>query len=497
MLRSCFDSGRWPIILLVALSACAGTQPAPEPRFEATTVEGRLQEQLPKVESLFRERSEKSGPPGLAVGVVYDGRLVWSRGFGVRDLSSGDPVTADTVFRIGSVTKLFTGLALLQLRDAGKLRLDDPVVTYLPEIQGVVYPTTEHPPILIRHMVTHSTGLPRVGGMDYTLAKPLTAEELFSSLRGLPLDFTPGSENRYSNLAMGLAGWVVTRASGKPYRDYVRERILEPLGMTETFFDESEVPLALLATGYDRVGTTFKAIDHQWHLGAVESAGGIYSSVRDLARFAALELSAWPPRDAPESTVLSRSSLRESQLAAGPQKPGMDGWGVNWGLHGDQPLGYRVWHTGGVAGYGAQIALVPDRNLGLITLQAASDGDLGKAPSEALALLEAAIPARAPVLGPPARPVLQTLLDAVNAPSKNLADLFAPSFLAAVPPERIKKHMSEFHQKMGDCHIDHILEGGSSGGTASLACAHGAARFQLSVLLAPPHLISGFYFFYD
>jgi CubicO group peptidase (beta-lactamase class C family) len=483
------------LLWVLALAGCAGVPTAPEAHLEATTVQGRFDELLPKVEHQLQERFAKAGLPSMAVGVVYQGRLYWSRGFGVRDQVSRDPVTADTVFAIGSVTKLFTGLALLQLRDEGRLRLDDPVSTYLPELGSVVYPTAEHPPILVRHLITHSSGLPRVGGIDYTRATPLTTEELFASLQRLPLDFTPGTENRYSNLAMGLAGFVVARASGLPYREFVRRRIFGQLGMTESFWDESSIPPAQLATGYEKKGSDWKKINHPWHLGAVEACGGLYSSVNDLARFAALELSAWPPRDAPESAVLSRASLRESQLDDGPQRPGEPSWGVNWLLRASAPMGYRIWHNGGVAGYSSEILLLPDRGLAVIALAGASDAELDPVVYDAALALEAAVPAPTPMLLLPASQRMQDLIDTFNDSSREYAPLFTAKFLADVPPQPMTQSLRDLHKRLGNCRLDRIEEGGVTSGVAWLACEHGKLRFQIWIDPKPPNLITGFYYF--
>jgi CubicO group peptidase (beta-lactamase class C family) len=480
------------IPLVAVLVGCATTPPAPQPEETTTGVDGGLEPLLPKVERQIRERFEKSGVPSLAVGVVYDGGLIWSRGFGVRDLATRDPVTSDTVFRIGSITKVLTGLALLQLRDDGRLRLDDPVSSYLPEIQGVIYPTAEHPPILIRHLVTHGSGVPRLGGVDYTEAEPVTVDSVLAALHGLPLEFTPGSENRYSNLAMGLAGLVVARAAGRPYRQQVRQRILEPLGMNETFWDESEISPGRLGTGYEREGTGWKKVEHQWHLGVLESMGGLYTSIADLARFAAFELDAWPPRDAPESPVLSRSSLRESQLVAGPQRPKDFAWGVNWGLMGNGPLGYRLWHGGGVAGYGSEILLFPDSGLGLIALWGGSDARLDGLLDEVAPTLVPAIPPREPNLAPPVATVFKALLDAVNDQSLALEHLFAKGWLDRLAPRTLPAMMRDFRQREGLCRVDRILEGGVYVGRVSLVCERGKAFFRLSVDTRPPYLINNF-----
>src|SRR5262249_15274842 len=158
--------------------------------------------------------------------------------------------------------------------------------------------------------VTHSSGLPRIAGdhqVDYTRQDHAPSEaELLQAIWGIPLEYAPGSKQEYSNLAMALAGVVVERASGMPWREWVLTRSLTTLGMKDTMFDRSEVPAARLATGYTRVGDEWKPIQYHWRLGAMEAAGILYSNVEDLARFVQFQLSAWPPRDGSDEGPLKR-----------------------------------------------------------------------------------------------------------------------------------------------------------------------------------------------
>ena len=335
--------------------ASSAAEPKPGDRVQGSQLAGALAE----LETELSDPSASPKLPSLAVGVVTDEGLVWFRGFGARDLAAGDPITQDTIFRIGSITKVFTGFALLELRDAGKLSLDEPAVDFLPELGNVIYPTRDSPLITIRHLVTHSSGLPRLGSFDYTRPdRDLPASEVWDTLRKLKLAYAPGTQQVYSNLAMGLAGHIVARASGLSWREFVRRHILVPLGMTATAFDRSEVPAERLATGYVHDGAGWKPVAHHWRLGAVESAGGIYSSVADMARFLRYELSAWPPHDGPAGGPLRRASLRESQQRVYGQ------FGINWVI--DKDL---VWHNGGTEAYRSMVIMEPRRGLAVIVLK--------------------------------------------------------------------------------------------------------------------------------
>ena len=178
--------------------------------------------------------------PGMSIGIVHDQGLVWSGGFGWADIARRESATADTLYRIGSITKLFTATALLILRDAGKLRLDDPLATHLPWFQmkaAAADPGT----ITIRHLLTHTSGLPREGAFPYfTDSRFPSIDEIRARL---PLQERPlPTETRwkYSNLGATLAGEVVAAVAGEPYVDFVRRRILEPLGMTATLVASPE-----------------------------------------------------------------------------------------------------------------------------------------------------------------------------------------------------------------------------------------------------------------
>ena len=333
----------------------------------------RIEAALPEVGRVFHDDAAKNGLPNAALGVVLGDKLVFSRGFGARTDAGGE-VSADTIFRIGSITKVFTGMALLALRDEGRIGLDDPVTRYVPELADAVYPTLDSPVITLRNLVTHTSGLPRVGALHYADPPGVAELELDEAARQAVLEFAPGTDARYSNLAMALGGLVVGRASGEPARDFITRRILAPLGMRQTFWDQDAVPEGTLAEGHAKglLGRYAPAGPH-WRLGAAEGMGGLYSSVADLARFVSYEMTAWPARSDRDPGPIRRSSLRESQLTAGLARPGKQAFGVNWVVLNDSSLGYVITHDGGTEGYSACVVLGPTRGIGVILLSSATD----------------------------------------------------------------------------------------------------------------------------
>jgi CubicO group peptidase (beta-lactamase class C family) len=200
---------------------------------------------------------------------------------------------------------------VLILRDEGKLSLDDPATGTLPELAALRYPTRDSRPITIRDLLTHSSGLPQFGRFSHSRpGHEVTESELFSDLAHLEMPYAPGTRYFYSNFGAALLGPLVARVSGMPYRDFVTQRILAPLGMRSSVWADTDVPKGRLATGYVP-GTAGLSRQAPWRLGAMEAAGGLFMSLRDLARWAAFQLAAYPPRNDPDPGPLRRSSVRE------------------------------------------------------------------------------------------------------------------------------------------------------------------------------------------
>jgi CubicO group peptidase (beta-lactamase class C family) len=379
--RPCFLAAS----LLVA--ACGGAtrspilfaDPAPVPRFPADR-KAKILAKLPEIETTFAQIYAATGAPGMAGGLVIDGELVWVKGFGVRDLESRSPVDADTVFRIASMSKSFTAVAILQLRDAGKLRLDDEVASWIPEVAGLRYPTRDSRPITLRDLLQHTGGFPEDNATgDLKLAS--TEAELLARLKKTGLASSPGSAFEYANLGYEILGLVVERASGQPYSRYVDAHIFKPLGMTSSFFQHADVPAARRTEGYGRRSPSAPLTrEVQLGLGTGAPMGGLLTSSRDLARWIAWQLAAWPPRDEPDRGPLARASLREAQQSArllgvgreapvpGPIDVGAEGYAFGLGSNQDCELGWVVTHSGGLPGFGSYMIWLPERGVGLFAM---------------------------------------------------------------------------------------------------------------------------------
>lgn len=473
--------------VLVALAAAVVALPG-----RADPVDERLAQETEALQRFLELRMARAELPGLAFGVVIGGELAWTFSGGVRDRQTGVPVDASTVFRIGSVTKTFTGAALLQLRDAGRLDLDDPVIDTVPELASVVPPAADSPAITYRHLVTHTSGLPRVGDLDYFTRpdQPVTEDELLAALDGALLEFAPGTRTRYSNLAAALAGLAVSRLAERPYRDQVSEGLLEPLGMTSTVWDPEDVAEGLLATGY-RAGEAEPG--HHWRMGAAEAMGGLYASLEDMARYTAFQMDAWPPRDDPDSPVLARSSRRESQLIAGHASPLGQTFGVGWAVVQDDALGHLVFHTGATYQYACSVFLLPRQGIGVVALtNTGAPDELDRMAKEALERLARAFPGGVVVQDEALAWGLARVQQLMASSGDELvAETFSPVFLNAVPAEAVQRTF-EALGRVGLCGEPELERlDGPGWGTFRMNCEHDVLQIFLVVDATPPHRIQG------
>jgi len=338
-----------------------------------------IEKAFPVIDSLYKDYAEKNHIPALAFGIVADGRLVHTGTFGYTDVQKKTPVTAGSVFRIASMTKSFTAMAILSLRDAGKLNLDDPVSKYIPEMKQIQPLTDDSPPITIRHLLTHSAGFPEDNPWgDRQLQR--TDEELINFIKGgVSLSNTPGLAYEYSNLGFALLGHIVTKVAGEPYEQYIRRTIFRPLGMDHTYWEYTEAPPATLAHGYRWLNNGWKE-EQMLHSGAYGAMGGMLTSLEDFSRYMILHLSAWPPRNGEGTGPVRRSSIREmhqpgmisgfytqTKNASGDICPRVSAY--NCGLGWNRDCSGKEWigHSGGLPGFGSHWMILPAYGIGVVS----------------------------------------------------------------------------------------------------------------------------------
>ena len=335
------------------------------------------------IDATVRSREQ----PGLSIGIVYGQDLLWAKGYGFADLARKVPASPSTAYRIASISKLFTSTAILQLRDAGKLRLDDPVAQHLAWFK-IRNAHAEGPVITVRHLITHTSGLPRESPVSYwnDLAFP-TRDEMIRMLAEQETIFPAETEWKYSNLALALAGEIVAAVSGEPYARYVERHILAPLAMTSTRV-QPDAALPNLATGYGpRVPGAAREVFPFADCRGLAPAANLASTVQDLAKFAALQL-----RDGPAggAQILRGSTLREMHRIQWLRPDWRSGQGLGFAIRrvGEQ---VRVGHGGSFPGHRTQIEIAPGDKLAVVALTNSNDGDPIRYVNQAFAIVGPAL----------------------------------------------------------------------------------------------------------
>ncbi len=365
--------------LSVGILQAEGLNAQSTPEFTDAHRARRVAETAGTVERMFREHAEREHLPGFAYGIVLDGELVYAGAFGTANLGAQTPASTRTLFRIASMSKSVTAMAILQLRDEGWLRLDDPISRYIPEAEALALLTTDAPDITIRHLLTHSAGFPEDNPWgDRQLA------ESDAMLRGMLTDGVsfsnaPGVTYEYSNLGFALLGQIVEVVSGESLPTYTRAEIFEPLGMASTVWEYERADTDRLALGYAWLDGQWVHVPHEHH-GSFGAMGGLITSIDDFARYVALHLSAWPPRSAPDTGPLGRASLREMhqpwRFAAlmpefrypnGRSCPSARAYG--YGLRWQEDCAGRVLvgHSGGLPGFGSNWVMLPHFGLAVMS----------------------------------------------------------------------------------------------------------------------------------
>lgn len=262
------------------------------------------------IKLLMREHIAERKIPGVAYGVVMNNELIIADAIGLIDLEKQTASATDAVFRIASMSKSFTAMAILKLRDEGKLSLDDFAEDYIPEMRNLNYLTSDAPPIRIFNLLTMSAGFPednpwgdrQLDESDQMLMDLMNSGANFSSVTGLRYE--------YSNTGFALLGNIITRVSGMPYQDYITNNILQPLGMTNTYWEFDDAPADKLVLGYRWEDEQWK-LEPMLHDGAFGAMGGLLTTIEDFSKYVSFHLSAWPPRSGPDNGPVRRSSLRE------------------------------------------------------------------------------------------------------------------------------------------------------------------------------------------
>ena len=355
------------ILALAALLVAATTS--------AQQVPANFQAAVARIDAMAAAEHAKDNVASVTIGVVHGATLIWTRSYGQADAERKIPATRDTVYRIGSITKQFTGLMLLQLVQDAKVSLSDPVERYFPEVNKIGARHASSPPITLIQLATMTAGIAREpANLPKYLVGPVAQWEktVIAALDETKYEYEPGTRFFYSNIGYAVLGAALGRAANVPYTTHVQERILTPLGMTHTAFEPNALIQPSIAKGYEIDGNgavTFDAPQRE-HAGRGYKVpnGALYSTVGDLARFLAFELG-----EGPES-VLNRATLADIQTRVHSSGPRLgSGYGIGFTL---TRRGEHVFlgHLGEVAGYTAHAVIHLASKTGLIVLRNAAGG---------------------------------------------------------------------------------------------------------------------------
>lgn len=431
---------------------------------------------------------------GLTLGLVIDGELVYSKGYGFADLDARTTPDLDTAYQIGSLTKSFTSLGVLALRDDGVLTLDDPLVRWVPEAAGLVYPTLDARPITLRQLLTHTSGLPR----EYDRTRTATEAEIFAQLQGLALDNPPGQTFGYSNLGFVLLGATVAHASHTTFREFITKRIFQPLGMTASGFDS----MPRLAPAYQDDNHTREPKPFEYRLGV--GGGGIVSTVRDLARYVAFQLGAYPPRSDADAGPIRRATIRESHatgfaIGAGISrrdvKPGQSGleldassYGFGWVAHRTCDANDLVEHNGAIDSYRSTITMLVRHGVGVIALSNFGNADTTRITNRVVAVLRATGALEPYIAHPSIAPgfdvAMTRFLAVYNAPTETgLRDM-----LAREPEPGELEELGGYARRHGAC-SSFVVSRATSPTEATFAITCERGRFEVQANFARGKLL--------
>ncbi|MEG3179791.1 serine hydrolase domain-containing protein [Sphingomonas sp. LT1P40] len=329
---------------------------------------------LVEIGDAFAKFRERTPVPGMVYAVVKDGKLATLSMVGVQTIG-GAPVQLDTRFRIASMSKAFTALAILKLRDDGRLALDDLAEKHIPQMRGWKYPTSDAPRIRIRDLLAHVGGF--VTDDPWGDRQQVLSEAEFTPMiaAGVPWSRVGQGAHEYSNFGYALLGRIVTNASGRPYQAYIRDTIMRPLDMASTTYDIAKVPTGKLAIGYRWEGEQWVE-EPSMRDGAFGAMGGVITTAPDYAKWLSFLLSAWPARDGADIGPVRRSTVREmaqglnfvriaprNGAAAGDKCVHAIAYGMGMRVTPDCDLGLTLSHGGGYPGYGSFVVLAPERGV--------------------------------------------------------------------------------------------------------------------------------------
>lgn len=341
------------------------------PAFEDDRRAEKIRSIAAEVHQLMEKHALSMHLPGVAYGIVVDNQLVIASAIGQINLDKKLPTSTNSAFRIASMTKSFTAMAILKLREEGKLSLEDPAEKYIPEMAGLEYPTNDSPIIDIENLLTMTAGFPEDNPWGDRQLDELDEMLLELMQTGVSFSNPPSYTFEYSNTGYALLGNIISRVSGMPYQQYITKNILRPLGMEHTYWEIDSIQEDRLAIGYRWENEQWQ-LEPMLHDGSYGAMGGLITTIEDFSKYVSYHLSAWPPRSDGEKGPVRRNTLREMQTPQFASLYGdedcqvVGGYGYGLGVSTDCKDLKQVRHGGALPGFGSSYVFFPDYGVGIM-----------------------------------------------------------------------------------------------------------------------------------
>lgn len=310
-----------------------------------------------RLDNLYSTFFQKEGV-GCATLIAKNGKVIYEKAFGMADIELNLPAGTDHIFRIGSITKQFTAVAILQLYEQGKIDLNDEIQQYVQDFP--VYPKK----ITIRHLLTHTSGIKNLTDMDSLVIKqtPYSAQELIGLFKDKPLDFEPGEKYSYSNSGYILLGCIIEKVSGKTYADYIKTNIFNQLGMADAYYDSSARIIKNRVKGYD-LDSAYQLVNAAWlNTTFPYSAGGLIMTVRDYFKWHTGLLT---------QQLIKKETLQKAWTPFQLNDSTFTKYGYGWTL--GEVLGSKTLEHGGhINGFNCKVTYLPQEDILAVTFSAGS-----------------------------------------------------------------------------------------------------------------------------
>jgi CubicO group peptidase (beta-lactamase class C family) len=439
--------------------------------------------QYEKVDALFNEQIAKKASPSYSVAIVKSGKVVYAKGYGLADIENEVPATPESVYRLGSITKQFTATIIMQLIQESKLKLDDTCRSILPEVPLAWEKVT------VRQLLNHTSGIKsytEVKGIFMNDAmKPTTPAGIIKTVENEPLDFEPGTKWHYNNTGYELLGMIIEKLDTRPFGDSLKARILDPLGMKNTFFTSERTIVKHRVHGYTGDKDGFKNA-HYLNMDWPYAAGSMESTVLDLAKWDAALYG---------DKILPQKALAEMWTSTSLGKDQVANYGFGWNvakINGIQV----VEHGGGIHGFSTFIRRIPSKNLTIIVLCNNDDGNASSVAVQTSEIVETSIKANAekvivdpdPTISKFTREFLQEVLDGKLNRTK-----LTPEFSSQISPE-MEKGVKEQLGSLGAVTKFELIANKTNGKSVqrTYRIALGETLFKMDIAIDDKGLVAGF-----